>query len=220
LALLKELARPVRDSVRLAIHRATWRRRNPHNFTGAGTVFPIERVSVGEYTYGPLNLYFFGHADEAVRIGSFCSIGANVTMLAGGEHPIDRPTTYPMKRHVAARPDPGSAPKGPIVIGDDVWIGWGCTILSGVTIGQGAVLGAGCVVAKDVPAYAVLVGGRVLKYRFSDDQVDRLRAFDWTGVTKAEIIENLDLLSDANAEEFLESELYRRHHGESGDGEQ
>jgi maltose O-acetyltransferase len=46
----------------------------------------------------------------------------------------------------------------PIVIEEDVWIGFNSTILKGVTIGKGAIIGAGSMVTKDVPPYAVVVG--------------------------------------------------------------
>lgn len=46
----------------------------------------------------------------------------------------------------------------PVTIGDKVWIGFGASILKGVTIGEGAVIGAKSVVTRDVPAYAVVAG--------------------------------------------------------------
>lgn len=50
------------------------------------------------------------------------------------------------------------ATKGPIKIGNNVWIGRCSTILSGITIGDNAIIGANSVVTKDVPANAVVAG--------------------------------------------------------------
>ena len=57
--------------------------------------------------------------------------------------------------HPAQLDDVASAP---IVIGDDVWIGFNATILKGVTIGKGAIVGAASVVTKDVEDYTVVAG--------------------------------------------------------------
>jgi len=48
--------------------------------------------------------------------------------------------------------------KGPVVIGNNVWIGDKATILGGVTIGDGSVIAANAVVTKDVPAYSIAAG--------------------------------------------------------------
>jgi acetyltransferase-like isoleucine patch superfamily enzyme len=55
--------------------------------------------------------------------------------------------------------------KGPVRIGDRVWIGSHVSILPGVTIGEGAIIGANSVVSKDVPPYAIVGGipARVLR---------------------------------------------------------
>lgn len=54
-----------------------------------------------------------------------------------------------------------------IIIGDDVWIGYGAQIMPGVHIGNGAVVGGGAVVTRDVAPYTVVVGvpARVIKER-------------------------------------------------------
>lgn len=46
----------------------------------------------------------------------------------------------------------------PITVGDNVWIGAGCSILPGVTIGDNTIIGAGSVVTKDIPANVLAVG--------------------------------------------------------------
>ena len=48
--------------------------------------------------------------------------------------------------------------KGPIVIGDNVWIGANCVILPGVKIGSNVVIGAGSIVTKEIPNDSVAVG--------------------------------------------------------------
>jgi acetyltransferase-like isoleucine patch superfamily enzyme len=57
--------------------------------------------------------------------------------------------------------------KGNINIEDDVWLGFGVIVLSGVRIGRGAVVAAGSVVTHSIPAGAIAVGvpARVVKMR-------------------------------------------------------
>lgn len=59
----------------------------------------------------------------------------------------------------------------PIVIENDVWIGAGATILSGVTVGEGSVVAAGAVVTKDVPPFTLVgeVPARIIKQIDRDD---------------------------------------------------
>jgi acetyltransferase-like isoleucine patch superfamily enzyme len=66
---------------------------------------------------------------------------------------------------------------GPIIIEDDVWVGFGAIVLSGVRIGKGAVIGAGSVVTRDVPEGAVVAGSpaRVIKMRDELGEFERAR---------------------------------------------
>lgn len=45
-----------------------------------------------------------------------------------------------------------------IVIQDDVWIGFGASVLKGVTVGKGAIIGAKSVVTHDVEPFTVVAG--------------------------------------------------------------
>lgn len=60
-----------------------------------------------------------------------------------------------------------------VIVDDDVWIGYGATIMSGVKIGRGAIVAAGSVVTKDVEKYAIVGGNpaKFLKYRFDKDEI-------------------------------------------------
>ena len=59
----------------------------------------------------------------------------------------------------------------PILIEENVWVGFGAIILPGVTIGRGAVIGCQTIVSKDIPPYAVAVGNpaRIIKYLDAND---------------------------------------------------
>ena len=137
-----------------------------------------------------------------LSIGSYCSIAGNVSFILGGEHKMDTLSTFPFERHVFGicneimNDDKSS--KGPIIVDDDVWIGHGVTILSGVHIGQGAVVGAGSVVTKDIPPYAVYTGNSVKRYRFSKDIVKELLRIDYSRIDR----EGLERLKDVIGKEI------------------
>lgn len=60
-----------------------------------------------------------------------------------------------------------------IVIDDDVWIGYGSVVFTGVHIHRGAIIAAGSIVTKDVPPYAIVAGNpaRIKGYRFTEEQI-------------------------------------------------
>lgn len=59
----------------------------------------------------------------------------------------------------------------PVIIKDNVWIGFGAVITKGVTINSGAIVGANAVVTKDVPENAIVAGvpAKIIKYRNEKD---------------------------------------------------
>lgn len=62
-----------------------------------------------------------------------------------------------------------------IVIEDDVWIGFGAIVLSGVTIGRGSIVAAGSLVANDVKPYSIVAGvpAIIIKMRFTEEEIAR-----------------------------------------------
>jgi len=60
----------------------------------------------------------------------------------------------------------------PVIIEDDVWIGYGAVITKGVHIGRGVIIGANAVVTKDVPEHAIVGGvpARIIRFRKDKDE--------------------------------------------------
>jgi len=78
------------------------------------------------------------------------------------------------------------------VVGDDVWIGYGAIILSGVRIGEGSVVAAGSVVVENVPSYSIVGGNpaRVISKRFpdrEDEEVHRRAMAAWRSSLEGEV---------------------------------
>ena len=145
---------------------------------------PIDQIRVGRYTYGPINTLIFDK-NSRLTIGNFCSLAPNVSFIVSADHYLNHISTFPYKAKVVDGSLEGIS-KGDIVVDDDVWIGYGATIMSGVHIGQGAVVAAGAVVTKDVPPYAIVGGvpAKVIKYRFNKELIVELLKIDYSKLTK------------------------------------
>lgn len=141
------------------------------------------QVTVGRFTYGvtPESCCLWLPTDR-IEIGAFCSVALEVRILGGGEHPLDLPSTFPLRGTLM--PELANCDcfaKGPTVIGNDVWIGTRSTVLGGVHIADGAVVGASAVVTRDVDPYTIVTGNpaRPVGRRFDDQKIDRLLALRW-----------------------------------------
>lgn len=114
-----------------------------------------------------------------LTIGSHCNFGAfnhitcvnKITIgnnLLTGKWVTITDNSHGATDYESLQVDPARRPivsKGPVIIGNNVWIGDKATILAGVTIGDCAVIGANAVVTHDVPAYCVVAGnpGKIVK---------------------------------------------------------
>ena len=152
---------------------------------------------IGDFTYGKPNIARYDKT-TLLKIGKYCSFANNTTIILGGEHRTDWITTYPFNKifkeakHIQGHPKS----KGDVVIGNDVWIGYGATILSGITIGDGAAIGAYSLITRNVAPYEI-VGGNPLqhiKFRFSKKEIAFLSELKWWNWNNEKVLENIDTL--------------------------
>lgn len=146
------------------------------------------RVSVGSHTYyeGPITLGLWNDRDR-IQIGRFCWIARDVTLFGGGNHASRTVSAFDFSKLFgeAGQVPAAEVASRPTVIGNDVWIGHGATILPGAQIGDGAMIGARAVVAGTIAPYTVAAGNpaRQIRQRFTDSTVERLlklRWWDWS----------------------------------------
>lgn len=180
-------------SYKMAVLKNKWKKKNKMNFTYPKCFCDIDKIDIGNYTYGGIDAESFGCKESHLSIGHYCSISKNVRFILDGEHYYHRLSTYPFKVRLFGEKCEAIC-RGPIIIKDDVWIGERTIILSGVTIGQGAIIGAGSVVRKDIPPYAIYAGGRIVKKRFDDNTIDELLKLDYSKLSAEKAKQLLDVL--------------------------
>ena len=161
----------------------------------------LTQVCMGNYSYVGCDACL-----RNVDMGNFCSIGSHVR-IGLARHPSSIfVSTYPaFYSHdndgcpLSFREDKifvDTEPK--TTIGSDVWVGSNVIIPGGIRIGTGAIVAAGSVVVQDVPSYAIVGGNpaKVIRYRFSDEQIKLLLESEWWNWSIDKIKRNADEFSD------------------------
>lgn len=157
-------------------------------------------IEIGDYTiyndfeHDPVDfeknnvLYHYPINGDKLKIGRFCSVACGVKFVfTSANHTLRSLSTYTFPiffeewgldvKNITKAWDN----KGNIIIGNDVWIGYGAVILSGVTVGDGAIIGARAVVTKDVPPYTIVGGvpARQIRKRFDEETIKKLLTLQW-----------------------------------------
>ena len=188
----------------------------------------IETEYIGGFTY--INLHAVRHETtncsiECQSIGRFCMIAHSVH-VGFPSHPAGFISANLLFRydnrsgfmHDFATLDGGAEEEAmrnvykenirkPLaVIGNDVWIGYGVTVMNGVNIGDGAVIAAGSVVTKDVEPYSIVGGNpaKLIRPRFDDKVVEKLIKLRWWdygpdimhGIDLSDVEKGVDELSE------------------------
>ncbi len=171
-------------------YRKSWKQKGKK--TIPVSMFPDDLVTVGNHTYGWLNVNTPGNSARLV-IGDYVSIADGVVFLLNAEHSTSTLSTYPFKVKILGA-DAEALSKGDIIVDDDVWIGYGATILSNVHIGQGAVVAASSVVTHDVPPYSIVGGvpAKVIKMRFAEEIISFLLTLDYSRLTEEMVREHIE----------------------------
>ena len=184
--------RRILDRFSLILFRKRWRNTNRFNTTIPLNIFDINSVFIGKHTYGGIAVLNYNNYYK-LTIGNYCSIATDVMFILDADHYTKHISSFPFKVKMLGEQFEGVS-KGDIIVDDDVWIGYGATIMSGVHISQGAVIAAGAVVTKDVPPYAIVGGvpAKVIKYRFEPEMIEKLLKVDYSKLTKEMIEDHID----------------------------
>lgn len=174
-------------------------------------VLPVPPIkNVGRQTYCS-NSETLRVVNKKTSIGSFCSIGTDVS-IGVGHHPLYMLSSSPYfylnelgykRKNMPTHEEYYESP--PITIGNDVWIGDRVLIMNGINIGDGAVIGSCAVVTKNVPPYAIVAGvpARIIKYRFPNEIINRLLKVKWWEKSD-DIIKSIPYEDINSALEYLE----------------
>ena len=181
--------------------KGIWKEDGTYKPEKSGGIY-VSSYKRGRHTYGdPVVMNYL--APASLTIGDYCSIADGCEILLGGEHHTEFVSTFPFNLVLKWGGSGYPHTHGDVNIGNDVFIGRNVTILSGVTIGDGAVIGAGSTVAKDVPPYAIFAGGEVKKFRFTDEQIQKLLNIKWWNWDEDKVKKAVPWLMNENIDEFI-----------------
>ena len=116
-----------------------------------------------------------------IAIGKCCSLAESIVFMIDVNHDYKSVCQGKLSCLQGLTSHAQIVRKGSIILQNDVWIGHGATIMSGVTLHNGCVVAAGAVVTKDVPPYAIVGGNpaKILGYRFDAETVAGLQKIAW-----------------------------------------
>lgn len=161
---------------------------------------------LGRYSYGPLSVPNF----KVERVGSFCSFAEGVDVV--WNHQLNMVTNHDFiyENYVCKEIDNQKYSyfdlNKKFKIGNDVWLGKNVILTNGVTIGNGVRVGAGAVVTKDLPHYAIAVGvpAKIIGYRFTPEQIEKLNKIAWWDWSIEKIKECYD--------DFIDIDIFLKKH--------
>lgn len=117
------------------------------------------QIDIGAHVFIGPDTRIWAH--NSIKIGHRALIAHGVNILDSNSHSLsakDRHEEYLSVINASSDRNCINVDMKPVIIGEDVWIGFGACILKGVTIGQGAIIAAQSVVTKDVESFTIVAG--------------------------------------------------------------
>ena len=134
------------------------------------TLWAPKHLSIGH------NVYIGKHVNIEANcaIGNYCLLANYVSIIGRHDHDFSA-VGYPVRFSpwIGSQINPSQYINESAVIEDDVWLGYGVIVLTGLTIGRGSIIAAGSVVTNDIPPYSIAAGvpAKVIKKRFDTDEI-------------------------------------------------
>lgn len=136
-----------------------------------------------------------------VKIGNYVSVASNVHFYTRN-HAYWKVSTHPIfYNKVLGNLKEDTVKNTRLEVGNDVWIGQNVVILPSCNrIGNGVVIGAGAIITKDIPDFAIVAGvpGKIIKYRFNEEQINKLNKIQWWSWRDDKIRKNSEDFEDIN----------------------
>lgn len=154
--------------------RVKWRKYHIGNNFHAGkgvTLWAKNNMTIGENFYIGRN----SQIGCDTIIGDYVIFGSYVSLVGRYDHHYqDIGMPIRMASQIRDKDYSWKGLDSSITIGNDVWIGHRCILLSGITIGDGSIIAAGSVVTKDVEPYSIYAGVPAKKIRDRFDSKENL----------------------------------------------
>jgi acetyltransferase-like isoleucine patch superfamily enzyme len=137
---------------------------------GAGTrLWAPNQLNIGDYVYIGKQV----HIEADCNIGNFVLIANRAAIVGRHDHDF-RAVGFPVRfaPWIGSSKFRTRSERRPAIIENDVWVGYGAIILTGVHIGRGAIIGAGSLVTQNVSPYTISTGvpSKEIGRRFSSNK--------------------------------------------------
>jgi acetyltransferase-like isoleucine patch superfamily enzyme len=164
------LLKKLRIRILIGLNRTNISYKDDFSFGRGTTFYAPNKIEIGKSVY--IGKYCSIETDT--KIGNNVLIANHCGLIGKYDHNFKQ-IGVPMKKSdwIGDRNYNFKGKNLKVIIEDDVWIGFGTVILSGVLIGKGSIVAAGSVVTNDVEPYSIYAGcpARKIGVRFNKEEV-------------------------------------------------